>query len=344
MFSEANQDQNGILTRRPRIPHGDPHPGHVISHHLSSETVDLYQNRIRVPARTKQRFLMLDQEASQPLVEQGVCLSGLGTFGRGYRVGYQAPTRHLLLLTLGGSGFYRSPDYSVSPSAGQLLVSPAGVPLDLGTKRSKWTFLWFYVTESRWTLPDHATAHCLSPPFADQLHHAYEGLLTESGWDLSQSVLTEAGWVTSPNQPVRPSSRVANLHGTLVAEYLATLLRPAAQDSDPWRERFHGLVKTIEQNLNEPWNQSDMCRWLGVSPATLQRQWHRLYQTTPRKMLIQLRMSHACGLLARTDYPLEIIAHQVGYADGFVFSAAFKRCFGVTPKSFRESSVATRLG
>ncbi len=298
-----------------------------------------YRNLIRVPPGTKQRFLILEQEASQALVKLGVRLSGIGTFGAEYRVGYHDPPSHLVLLTIDGGGFFSSAEAKFQTQSGELLISPAGVPMLLGTVERSWTFLWFYVQNlSRWNHLVRQPARTYSPTFSTQLRHAFEGLLAESGWRLSQSVLTEAGWVANRPQPIEPSSKVATLHGALVSEYLTRTLESPKKAIDPWQEKLDRMWQSVEQNPSEAWTQADMCRWLDASPAMLQRQSQRLYRTPPRQMLIQLRMTQARRLLMQTTYPLDIVAQQVGYSDGFVFSAAFKRVHGVNPQTFRQST------
>jgi AraC family transcriptional regulator of arabinose operon len=46
-------------------------------------------------------------------------------------------------------------------------------------------------------------------------------------------------------------------------------------------------------------------------------------------------MDQAKMLLTNTSYPLKIIADKLDYSDEFVFSNAFKRKFGISPKDFR---------
>jgi AraC-like DNA-binding protein len=295
-----------------------------------------YRNVIRVPADTRQRFVQLEQEASVPLTQLGVRLSGIGTFGREYRVGYREPACHLVLLTLDGTGFYDSKETQFQPVRGDLLVSPVGVPMLLGTIAGPWTFLWFYINGlRRWNHLDHTAPQLTRPSFANQLHHALEGLLSETGFAGSQSVLTESGWISREPEPIQPSSRPANLFGSLVAEYLRQVLKPVQTNTDPWESTFEQLWKSIEQSPGLDWSQKTISRNLGVSPPTLQRHVRRLFDSTPQQMVISIRMHHARRLLQQSDYPLSVIAREVGYSDAFIFSAAFKRFHGNSPSYFR---------
>jgi AraC-like DNA-binding protein len=163
-----------------------------------------------------------------------------------------------------------------------------------------------------------------------------EGLLAESGYAGTQSVLTESGWVGREPSPMMPSSRAANLFGELVADYLQRILRRPVEDTDPWEAPLQEMWKAIEQSPGLNWSQELMCRRLGISPATLQRRVRRLSDTSPQQMVISIRMNQARRLLQHSDYPLALIAREVGYADAFVLSAAFKRYHGTSPNDYRQ--------
>ncbi len=297
-----------------------------------------YRNVICVPADTRQRFLQLEQEAAAPLTKLGVRLSGIGTFGLDYRVGYRDPTCHLVLLTLDGDGFYHSHDCRIRVNSGDLLLSPVGVPMLLGTVDKPWTFLWFYINGlRRWRQFDRTAPQLTRPGFTTQLHSAMEGLLAETGYAGTQSVLTESGWLAGDPEPMKPSSRAANLFGELVAEYLRQVLQPVHAEQDVWQQALQQLWATIEQSPGLDWSQRTISRKLGVSPATLQRVVRQHFDSTPQQMVISIRMHQARRLLQQSDYPLSVIAREVGYSDAFVLSAAFKRFHGNSPSFFREA-------
>ncbi len=295
---------------------------------------------IHVPADTRQRFLQLEQEAAIPLKKLGVRLSGIGTFGMDYRVGYRDPTCHLILLTIDGDGFYQSRERQFRPTSGDLLLSPVGVPLLLGTVDRPWTFLWFYINGlRRWNRLDGTPPQLIRPPFAPQLQGALEGLLAETGYAGTQSVLTESGWVAGDPVAMEPSSRPANLFGELVTEYLRQILTPSDAKADLLELALQKLWKTIEQSPGQDWSQDAIRRQLGISPATLQRLVRRHFDSTPQQMVISIRMHQARRLLQQSDYPLSVIAREVGYSDAFVLSAAFKRFHGNSPSYFRRDAV-----
>ena len=297
-----------------------------------------YRNVICVPVGTRQRFLQLEQEAAISLTKLGVKLSGIGTFGLNYHVGYRDPSCHLILLTIEGSGFFHSPEHDFHPSGGELLLSPVGVPLLLGTVDRPWTFLWFYINGlRRWQHLDGTAPQLSKPGFASQFHHAFEGMLAESGYSGTQSVLTESGWIAGCPGPIKPSSRAANLFGEILSEYLRLILKPTLLSEDPGEKQLQQIWNAIEQSPGLDWSQLAISSQLGVSPATLQRLVRRHFDSTPQQMVIAIRMNQARRLLQQSDYPLKVISREVGYSDEFIFSVAFKRFHGQSPNHYRRS-------
>jgi AraC family transcriptional regulator of arabinose operon len=81
-----------------------------------------------------------------------------------------------------------------------------------------------------------------------------------------------------------------------------------------------------------------MAEDMNMSQATLQRLSQKLYGKSPKQLVINIKMEQARLLLNNTNYPMKIIADKLDYSDEFVFSNAFKRKFGVSPKFFRQKN------
>ena len=78
-----------------------------------------------------------------------------------------------------------------------------------------------------------------------------------------------------------------------------------------------------------------MARQIGIHERTLNRRL-REAGTTFRREFEDIRYEIARQLLTDTDMPLSQIASSLNYADGTVFSRAFKRWSGETPKDWRR--------
>jgi AraC-like DNA-binding protein len=87
----------------------------------------------------------------------------------------------------------------------------------------------------------------------------------------------------------------------------------------------------------KPWTLATLAREAGVSRTTLATHFTRLVGTPPLTYLTDWRMTLAANLLAETTATVAAVARQVGYADAFGFSSAFKRRYGVSPTACRKS-------
>lgn len=62
-----------------------------------------------------------------------------------------------------------------------------------------------------------------------------------------------------------------------------------------------------------------------------------LYNTTPQKYILSIRIRHACALLRDSDIHITEIALQCGFNDPNYFSRVFKKHTNVSPQQFRTS-------
>jgi AraC-like DNA-binding protein len=83
------------------------------------------------------------------------------------------------------------------------------------------------------------------------------------------------------------------------------------------------------------WRAGEAARALAVSEATLRR---RLSAEGANfgDLLIDVRMSHALGLLQTTTKPVNHIALDVGYASASRFAVRFRKRFGIAPSEIRH--------
>jgi AraC-like DNA-binding protein len=91
------------------------------------------------------------------------------------------------------------------------------------------------------------------------------------------------------------------------------------------QEHFRRL-KSLEQISAE-------CR---VNNAYLCRLFRRFDHQSPYQYLLRLKMNLAAGLLQQPGALVKQVAEQLGFADPFHFSRAFKAVFGLSPDAFRK--------
>ena len=126
----------------------------------------------------------------------------------------------------------------------------------------------------------------------------------------------------------------------LIAALRAWFARPAA-DPPGWY-RAHGdpvvgrALRLIHEEPTRPWTVATVAASVGVSRAALARRFTELVGQPPMTYVTHWRLDLAAEALRNTDATLSSIARQVGYANAFALTVAFKRVRGTTPHQYRN--------
>ena len=80
----------------------------------------------------------------------------------------------------------------------------------------------------------------------------------------------------------------------------------------------------------------DISRGCHVDRAYLCRLFKRFDDQRPYQLLMRLKMNRATELLLQEDMMVKEVANDLGFADPYHFSRAFKRFIGVSPSRFVE--------
>ncbi len=92
-------------------------------------------------------------------------------------------------------------------------------------------------------------------------------------------------------------------------------------------EKIAGEVSYNSRNLAEACD---------VSIRTLERHFHRHFNTSPEKWLHTLRLTVAEKLIVQTNLQVKEIACALGFAQASQFSKEFKRHSGLSPTVFAQ--------
>lgn len=93
------------------------------------------------------------------------------------------------------------------------------------------------------------------------------------------------------------------------------------------------IKEFMKDNYLENLKLSDYATLTGRSVSTFNREFKRLYGTTPNKWLIEKRLSKAHCLLNDTNLNVTQVSMEVGYENISHFIKAYKKTYGVTPKA-----------
>jgi len=97
------------------------------------------------------------------------------------------------------------------------------------------------------------------------------------------------------------------------------------------------IVQAMEANIATPLTVGDMATRARVSTRQLERQFLRVFGTTPLRFYLKLRLERARDLMAETDIPLDDIAELTGFAGVPIFSRQYRKVFGISPSDRRAT-------
>lgn len=94
----------------------------------------------------------------------------------------------------------------------------------------------------------------------------------------------------------------------------------------------------MQKNLHCQLQMKDLCGYLGVNDIHLRRLFSRHIKVSPMTYFHKQKLTWSANLLSTSSLPIKEIAYEIGYDDPLYFSNQFKKCFGISPKQYRESN------
>jgi AraC-like DNA-binding protein len=126
----------------------------------------------------------------------------------------------------------------------------------------------------------------------------------------------------------------------LIATLRAWFARPEADAPGWYRAHSDPLVapalRHIHNDPARPWTVAGLAATTGASRAAFARRFTTLVGQPPMTYLTHWRLDLAADLLRQGDVTVEAVARQVGYANAFALTVAFKRVRGTTPRQHRR--------
>ncbi len=103
----------------------------------------------------------------------------------------------------------------------------------------------------------------------------------------------------------------------------------------PWTREILRLVATLNGRRHEQLPLSVMAALVHRSPFDLHRRFRGVIGETPRSYVSRVRLARAAADLLSTDRLVSVVAFDHGFASHEVFTRAFTRSFGVSPRAYR---------
>lgn len=114
----------------------------------------------------------------------------------------------------------------------------------------------------------------------------------------------------------------------------------SSQDID----RLQQARQILRDNLDNPPSLAELAYHVGININKLKRGFKQVHGQTAYTCLHEDRMQHAHALLQQNQYNVSHVAWEVGYINVGHFSVAFKKRFGISPKTLQMSIAKHQLG
>ena len=96
------------------------------------------------------------------------------------------------------------------------------------------------------------------------------------------------------------------------------------------------VMEHLEHHFPEPITAPQLAELANLSTSQFERRFKALFQTTPMRYLIRLRLNKACHILATSSTKITEVAVQCGFYDHSHFVRQFTATFGLSPSAYRK--------
>lgn len=238
---------------------------------------------------------------------------------------------YIIHFILDGAGFYSAHGSTWPLHSGQMFLIYPGEPIVYGSDRNDpWTYAWIGFKGIR---AESILNQCgfsrsrLILPLADppSVMDTIQDIMAHKGLNAADTLYREAGMLRlfsmlaafheqqTENESVSSATSHDLLYAKLGSEYIQNMYMHSEIGID------------------------DIARHAGISRSRLNRAFQNGFHMSAKQYLIDFRLHHAADLLTSTVLPIKEISDLCGYNDQLVFSKAFKKSFGTSPKLYRDT-------
>ena len=237
---------------------------------------------------------------------------------------------YILHFILSGEGFYSANGNTWSLGPGQMfLVYPDEPVVYCADANNPWFYAWIGFKGMRvdTILKNCGFSKnnlCLPAPEPDEYMECIDDLFKHRDAELSEDLYRE--------------SILLKLFSILIRHHAGLAPETNAKRTGYSDNTYVNLaVDYINKMYMKGIGVADIADSIGITRSHLNHVFQKELNITIQNFLIDFRMHKSANLLVSTAMPIKDISNQVGYHDQLVFSKAFKKKFGMSPKSYRSS-------
>jgi AraC family transcriptional regulator, arabinose operon regulatory protein len=233
---------------------------------------------------------------------------------------------HILILCVGGAGWYDVDGERGTLQTNQALLIPRNTPhIYWASESAPWSIYWVHFTGSSADFFAHQIASTERTLSVDE-----DAMTTLQHLFIECCNALMTGFVLE--RMIYASQTLHHLLACLFFNNRA--FSPTLQTS-----RFHNIDSTLaylHQNVHKPLTLTEMARHADLSPSHFSRLFKEQTSYSPIDYFIQLKVQHACRLLFLTRMTVREVGYELGYEDPAYFSRLFKKVIGMSPTQYRN--------
>ncbi|HFU3946737.1 TPA: AraC family ligand binding domain-containing protein [Streptococcus suis] len=248
----------------------------------------------------------------------------------GYSFGPTIRDNYVLHFITNGKGKISINGETTELTAGDIFVLPKNQSIFYqADENSPWTYTWVGFSGSRAeTILSHT--RLLEKYF---LHSHLESDILKKMIDINQTEVQSLPMITE----LILIGHLNQLLAALVQEFPNDSLKEASTLAKTY---VHHAIKIIHSQYNSPIKVSAIAEKLALSRSYLYKIFKQETGYSIKDYIVQVKMNHACQLLANPDLSITEIANSVGYQDPLTFSSAFKNQYHQSPSDYRKFRVS----
>ncbi|MEA2068334.1 MAG: AraC family transcriptional regulator, partial [Verrucomicrobiota bacterium] len=96
------------------------------------------------------------------------------------------------------------------------------------------------------------------------------------------------------------------------------------------------LCRSNSENHANPIKIKELAAIAHLSSSQFERRFRKVFQITPTKHILNVRIRSACNLLSSTNDTIASVAQETGFYDHSHFIRSFKKEIGLSPSAYRK--------
>ena len=244
-----------------------------------------------------------------------------------YRSRQQPINQYVLIYCIDGQGWFSIGEKQWHVKKNQYFILPAGVPHSYGADDEGWTIYWIHFRGL------HADIYARDAQEPRDIN-----ITLNSRVNNRNSIFDEIFNTLEAGQGIE-NLRYAS---SLLHHYLASMryleqYRKSIKQTDE-KTIVEAAIHFMKENLEKRITLQDILRYVGYSPSHFSMLFKRATGMSTLSYFNQLKVEHACHLLAHTDMKVNQIGFKLGFHDSLYFSRLFSKTMGMSPRQYRDQS------